>query len=115
MREFAWQRLPIYAIDGMDPSMATKNKTTTINVSLPVSQRKFVEADVARGGFASVSEYFRELIRERQSLRGGPRSASPAGDRERALEAVRTILGLQQKLALKGMTVEDLIGEGRSS
>lgn len=95
--------------------MSTRNKSTSINVSLPASQRRFVESDVARGGFASVSEYFRELIRERQRQKSAPRSVNQATDRERALEAVRTILGLQKKLALKGMTVEDLIGEGRNS
>jgi len=93
--------------------MSTKHKTTSINVSLPASQRKFVESDVAKSGFASVSEYFRELIRERQKRQGAPALATPETDRKQALEAVRTILALQQKLALKGLTVEDLVGEGR--
>ena len=93
--------------------MTPKNETTSINVSLPASQRRFVEADVARGGFASVSEYFRELIRERQKRQGAPGLVTQDTDRQQALEAVRTILALQQKLALKGLTVEDLVGEGR--
>ena len=95
--------------------MSTKKKTTSINVSLPASQRKFVESDVAKGGFASVSEYFRELIRERQHRRGEAAPASRSVDRQRALEAVRTILELQQKLSLQGLTVEDLVNEGRDA
>ena len=95
--------------------MGTKNKNTSVNVSLPASQRKFVESEVARSGFASVSEYFRELIRERQKRQLAPAAATRDADRQRALEAVRTILELQQKLALKGLTVEDLVGEGRDA
>ena len=37
---------------------------TTLNVSLPEMLKKFVEAEVARRGFGSSSEYVRELIRE---------------------------------------------------
>jgi Arc/MetJ-type ribon-helix-helix transcriptional regulator len=97
--------------------MTPKNETTSINVSLPASQRRFVEADVARGGFASVSEYFRELIRERQRRQGAPKGGSQAQevDRRQALEAVRTILDLQKKLTLKGLSVEDLFNEGRDA
>lgn len=97
--------------------MTANNEITSINVSLPASQRRFVEADVARGGFASVSEYFRELIRERQRRQGATvgRGQSQEVDRQQALAAVRTILDLQKKLSLKGLNVEDLIHEGRDA
>jgi antitoxin ParD1/3/4 len=38
----------------------------TMNVSLTDPLRRFVEEEVREGGFASTSDYVRELIRERQ-------------------------------------------------
>jgi hypothetical protein len=81
--------------------MSTKNKNTSVNVSLPASQRKFVESEVAE----------RLRVGERVlpgTHPGAPEASTHAAaatrdaDRQRALEAVRTILELQQKLALKG-------------
>ena len=37
---------------------------TSVNISLPTNQRQFVESKVSRGGYSTVSEYFRELIRQ---------------------------------------------------
>ena len=98
--------------------MSKHEATTTINISLPASQRRFVESEVAQRGYSSVSEYFRELLRERQRVQGGARvSGSASGadpiDRKAAHDAVRRILELQQQLSLKGMTIEELINEGR--
>jgi Arc/MetJ-type ribon-helix-helix transcriptional regulator len=90
--------------------MAKQDRITTLNISLPTSQRRFIEDDVAKRGFASLSEYFRELIRERQKRNGVDETTS---DRESARAAVRSILELQKKLSLKGISIEDLIGEGR--
>ncbi len=45
---------------------------TTMNVSLPEELKEFVDAQVARGGFGSTSEFVRDLIRreqDRQQLR----------------------------------------------
>jgi antitoxin ParD1/3/4 len=36
---------------------------TSMNISLPDSMRQFVEGQVAQGGYGTVSEYFRELVR----------------------------------------------------
>ncbi|HLJ93642.1 MAG TPA: hypothetical protein VKU02_10675 [Gemmataceae bacterium] len=36
---------------------------TTMNISLPDDMKAFIECEVAQGGDASVSEYFRDLIR----------------------------------------------------
>jgi antitoxin ParD1/3/4 len=44
----------------------------TMNISLPDSLKSFVDERVTRGGYATSSEYVRELIRidqDRQSLR----------------------------------------------
>jgi antitoxin ParD1/3/4 len=38
----------------------------TMNISLPEPMREFVEQEVAEGGYATTSEYFRQLVRERQ-------------------------------------------------
>jgi len=45
----------------------------TMNISLPESLKAFVEEQVASRGYASASEYFRELVRRErdvQRLRG---------------------------------------------
>jgi antitoxin ParD1/3/4 len=39
---------------------------STMNVSLPDDMKAFVEAQVAREGYASVSEYLRAIIRDAQ-------------------------------------------------
>lgn len=38
----------------------------TINISLPDPLRLFVEKRVAEGGYSTISEYFRELVRADQ-------------------------------------------------
>ena len=35
----------------------------TMNIALPEAMKQFVQKQVARGGYSSVSEYIRELIR----------------------------------------------------
>lgn len=40
-----------------------------MNISLPDALRAFVEEQVQRGGYASSSEYVRQLIREEQERR----------------------------------------------
>jgi len=44
----------------------TKKAMTSVNISLPSTQRLFVESKVSRGGYSTVSEYVRELIRQDQ-------------------------------------------------
>ena len=39
---------------------------TTVTISLPESLKEFISVQVARGGFGTVSEYFRCLIRDDQ-------------------------------------------------
>jgi antitoxin ParD1/3/4 len=39
---------------------------TTINISLPDEMRTFIEEQMTREGYASASEYFRDLIRKAQ-------------------------------------------------
>ncbi len=38
----------------------------SINISLPDAMRTYIEEKVATGGYSSVSEYFRELVRQDQ-------------------------------------------------
>lgn len=40
--------------------------TTTMNISLTDTMREYVEERVAKAGYGTVSEYFRELIRADQ-------------------------------------------------
>lgn len=39
---------------------------TTMNISLPEEMKAFIDAQLAREGYASASEYLRALIREAQ-------------------------------------------------
>ncbi len=51
----------------------TLHMRTIINISVPLSVRKEVEHEVAAGGYASVSEFFRAVLREHKEntlLRG---------------------------------------------
>ncbi|HYW80071.1 MAG TPA: type II toxin-antitoxin system ParD family antitoxin [Thermoguttaceae bacterium] len=43
----------------------------TMNIALPQSMKQFVQQQVAKGGYSSVSEYIRQLIRtdEKEQLR----------------------------------------------
>ncbi|MEJ1937263.1 type II toxin-antitoxin system ParD family antitoxin [Nostoc sp. NIES-2111] len=45
----------------------------SINISLPDVMRAYVEEQVAQGGYSSVSEYFRELVRQDQKPRAKER------------------------------------------
>ena len=38
----------------------------TVNISLPESLKSFVEDQVHQGGYSTVSEYFRDLLRQAQ-------------------------------------------------
>ena len=60
--ERAAPRLASFAKGGYDHRMGT----TTMNISLPPALRKYVEKQVADGGYGSSSEYFRELLRLEQ-------------------------------------------------
>lgn len=57
-------RTPCYArlakFAKQDPTMAT------MNVSLPDPLKQFVDDEVREGGYASTSDYMRDLIRQRQ-------------------------------------------------
>ncbi|MEH2228310.1 MAG: type II toxin-antitoxin system ParD family antitoxin [Nostoc sp.] len=66
----------------------------SINISLPDTMRTYIEKQVAQGGYSSVSEYFRELVRQDQ--------------KQRAKERLETMLleGLNSGNATE-MTVQD--------
>ena len=46
---------------------------TSINISLPESMKAYVEEQVASGGYGTVSEYFRELVRQDQKRKAKER------------------------------------------
>ena len=66
---------------------------TTVTISLPESLKEFIGAQVAQGGFGTVSEYFRALIRDDQKRKV-----------QEKLEAM-LLEGLQSEA--KEMTTED--------
>lgn len=45
----------------------------SINISLPDVMRTYVEEQVASGGYSTVSEYFRELVRQDQKRKAEER------------------------------------------
>lgn len=45
----------------------------SINISLPDAMRTYIEEKVATGGYSSVSEYFRELVRQDQKRQAAER------------------------------------------
>ena len=47
----------------------TTEQRKIINISLPPAVAKEVREEVASGGYASVSEYFRHLLREHKKAR----------------------------------------------
>lgn len=75
----------------------------SMNISLPDTMRTYIEEQVASGGYSTVSEYFRELVRQDQKRKAQERlealllegldsgSATPitAGDWEDIRQAVR--------------------------
>ena len=44
-----------------------------MNISLPDSMRAYIEEQVASGGYSTVSEYFRELVRQDQKQKAQER------------------------------------------
>ena len=52
-------------------------KTTVVSISMPQSMRLFVERQTEDDGYASVSEYLRELIRREQKASKKPRPQAP--------------------------------------
>jgi len=55
----------------------------TMNIALPENMKQFVQEQVARGGYSSVSEYIRDLIRSDQK------------EKARAALEVEVLKGLQ--------------------
>lgn len=53
--------LPSYDADPM-----AQTEFTSMNVSLPKELREWIEAQVASRGYASVSEFIRDLVRQAQ-------------------------------------------------
>ncbi|ALF53515.1 transcriptional regulator [Nostoc piscinale CENA21] len=45
----------------------------SINISLPDAMRTYIEEQVAAGSYSSVSEYFRELVRQDQKRQAAER------------------------------------------
>lgn len=83
---------------------------TTLNISLPRALKDYVEAEVARGGYGSASEFIREVLREsiarrsaedleRRLLEGlaSPAGVMEKGDWEDLREAVRKVARVRRR------------------
>jgi len=42
--------------------------TTSMNISLTDDLKAFIDAEVAKGGYASASDYVRDLVRHREAI-----------------------------------------------
>jgi antitoxin ParD1/3/4 len=61
-----WQKLPTTGIADTLLAIRSERDITTMNVSLPRTQKEFVDQQVQQGSFSTVSDYIRDLIRREQ-------------------------------------------------
>lgn len=72
--------------------------TATMNISLPESMKSYIDERLADGGYGSVSEYVRELIRADQNRRESEKldrmliERLKSDDRQFSIEDVRSEL-----------------------
>jgi antitoxin ParD1/3/4 len=85
---------------------------STVNISLPESMKAYIDEQVATGGYGTVSEFFRDLIRQDQKrkakenletlllegLDSGASTPMSAQDWENIRRAVQGKIAHQQKL-----------------
>lgn len=84
--------------------------TSTLNISLPDSMRKYVEDKVSAEGFGTISEYVRDLIRSEQrteqmrfdaliaeSLKSGKTSPLTRSDIDEARKVVKARIAKRNK------------------
>ena len=84
--------------------------TSTLNISLPDSMRQFVEEKISTGGYGTISEYIRELIRGDQrteqarfdaliaeSLKSGEASPLTKADIDEARKVVKARIAKRKK------------------
>lgn len=75
----------------------------TMNISLPDTLKGFVEAEVSDGGYSTVSEYFRELVRDAQKRKAEAkreRSFRPDSELLTREEALKELIAEQERLGL---------------
>ena len=82
---------------------------TTMNISLPEEMKVFVEAQMAREGYASASEYLRALIRQAQ--RRQAKLELEAKIREALDSGPATPMTREDWAALRAEALEGLRGE----
>lgn len=82
---------------------------TTLSISLPEEMKAFIEAEMARDGLASASEYLRALIRDEQKRRA--KQDLEAKFREALESGPATPMTREDWTALRREALEDLDGE----
>lgn len=88
--------------------MTTQHEVTTLNVSMPVGMRRFVEAEVARGQYTSASEYLRELIRKAQQEQHVLDIVLPAGVVGGPPPGVSAADWAELRNTLRGLKIDEL-------
>jgi antitoxin ParD1/3/4 len=81
----------------------------TMNISLPEEMKVFIEAQMAREGYASASEYLRFLIREEQKRRA--KRELEAKFREALESGPATAMTREDWAALRQEALDGLAGE----
>jgi antitoxin ParD1/3/4 len=89
---------------------------TTMNISLPEEMKAFIEAQIAREGYASASEYLRALIRDAQKRQARQELEAKLleGLQGPAVELTREEWDSIEREALEGLA-DETIRPGRGS
>ncbi|WP_284945031.1 type II toxin-antitoxin system ParD family antitoxin [Acidisoma cladoniae] len=75
----------------------------TMTVSLPDPMKDWIEAQIKQGGYASASDYVRDLVRRDRARR----------EQEFTLEELRQKLATSRESGVSDRTVDDIFAEAR--
>lgn len=75
----------------------------TMTVSLPDPMKDWIEAQIKQGGYASASDYVRDLVRRDRARR----------EQELTLEELRRKLAASRESGVSERTVDDIFAEAR--
>jgi antitoxin ParD1/3/4 len=73
------------------------NTMATMNISLPDTMRKWVEAQILTGEYANISDYVRDIIRHDQQHREQLKLALISGENSGTSPRLATSLKIQRK------------------
>ena len=81
----------------------------TMTISLPDPLREFIESEVSTGNYGSASEFFREMVRERQKQKAHERLETLLLE---GIESGQPIEVTEQYLKLRQRSLRDKLEKG---